>query len=394
MVTRILLALILAASCHVAALGDLSLSSPLMTDGMVLQRGINIVISGKGTAGAELKLQFGNQTKTTLVGPDGDWTVAIEPLAASTKPAELTITADESSIVLRDVVVGDVWLCSGQSNMAYKLAQCSGGKEAAAAANDRLLRVNKSAVRSKWETCTEEAAASTSGVAFFFANKLRQQNPDVPVGLIIRALSGSPIEAWMPVQALNKIDFCRKSVVDFHGDSDAGKKMLAFQKAEAAWKRIRRKEGAESAGKKPRFDGTPEQQVLAGIYAEGQPGRLWEGRIKPVVGYRIKGAIWYQGERNTKAGSACAAEYENMLPAMITAWRDAWGQGEFRFLAVQLPPFVKGGPNWITVQKGQAVGVTKVKNADFIDTSDLPDGGLHPKDKRPIGERLATKATR
>lgn len=388
--SRLFLTLIFAASTNAMALADLSLSSPLLTDGMVLQRGIKIVIRGKSKAGTELKLQFRNQIRITSVGPDGDWTISLEPLAASTEPDELKITTEESSIVLRDVVVGDVWLCSGQSNMGFKLSQCSGGKEAAAAAKDPLLRVNNN--RSTWKLCTKETAASTSGVAFYFANKLRQTNPDVPVGIIIRALSGTPIEAWMPEEALSRIDFCRESIARFRAEAEEGKKQLGFQKAEATWKRTRRKDGAKSAGKKPRFDGTAEQAVLAGIYVEGQPGRLWEGRIKPVVGYGIKGAIWYQGERNTKAGLACAAEYENMLPAMITAWRDAWGPGDFRFLVVQLPPFANGGTNWTVVQKGQASGVSKVKNADYVDTSDLPDGGLHPKDKRPIGERLAAKA--
>lgn len=392
MITRPVLTLILAV--HLTSIGFAEVSvDQLFTDGMVLQRGIDVVVRGEGKGGSDLTLKFKGQVKRTSVGQDGQWSITLDPLQASTESAELTIIAGESTIELRDVVVGDVWLCSGQSNMGFKLKACTGGKEAADASMDPLLRVNK--LRDTWKPCTGETAATTSGVAFFFGRKLRQDNPGVPVGIIVRALSGSPIEAWTPVEALNTIDFCRQTMERFGPESEEGGKYLAFQAAEAKRKRARRKNGDDkkAAGKKPAFDGSAEDLVLAGIYGAGLPGRLWAGRIEPVVGFGIKGVIWYQGERNTKAGDACAAQYTNMLPAMITAWRKAWGLGDFRFLVVQLPPFAKGGANWKVVQKGQASGVSKVKNAACVDTSDLPDGGLHPTGKLPIGERLALQAS-
>lgn len=393
MITRPVLTLILAV--HLTSIGFAEVSiDPLFADGMVLQRGIDIVVRGEGEGGTELSLKFQGQTRTTSVGQDGQWSITLDPLRASTEPSELTVTAGRTAIKLRDVVVGDVWLCSGQSNMGFKLNACTGGKEAAETSKDPLLRVNK--LRDTWRPCTGETAATTSGVAFFFGKKLRQDNPNVPVGLIVRAVSGTPIEAWTPIEALNTIDFCHRTMERFGAETEEGRRYLAFRAAEAKWKRARRKNGDDkkAAGKKPKFEGSAEDLVLAGIYGAGMPGRLWIDRIQPVVGFGIKGVIWYQGERNTKAGEACAAQYVNMLPAMITSWRNAWGQGDFPFLVVQLPPFAKGGSNWNVVQRGQVSGVSKVNNAACIDTSDLPDGGLHPKDKLPIGERLALQASK
>ena len=123
---------------------------------MVLQRGMNITIQGGGEAGTKLKLRLQDQVKTTSVTRDGRWTITLDRMQASLEPTELTITAGESTVVLRDIVVGDVWLCSGQSNMGFKLASCTGGKEAAKAANDPLLRVNN--YRDTWKPCIAETA--------------------------------------------------------------------------------------------------------------------------------------------------------------------------------------------------------------------------------------------
>lgn len=372
------------------ALAEFSVD-PIFSDGMVLQRDLDVTIRGNGVAGASLELRFQGQRNKATVDRNGRWSVTLDPLSAASQPSMMTITVGRTSLVLRDIVVGDVWLCSGQSNMGFKLAKCISGENAAQNANDTLLRVNN--FRDTWKPCVRETAAETSGVSFFFARKLRQQNPDVPIGIIVRALSGTPIEYWTPAESLKSIEFCRQAINRFTTESDEGRKILDFLAAEDEWKKARRKAGKDRkvAGRKPRYEGDQETLVLGEIYGAGNPGRLWRERIKPEVGFGLKGVIWYQGERNTKAGNACASHYHQMLAVMIRSWRKAWNQGDFRFLVVQLPPFDRGGPNWSVVQKGQSSGVSEVPNADYIDTSDLPDDGLHPKDKRPIGERLAEK---
>lgn len=328
---------------------------------------------------------------------------------ASLDPATLLVKSEGKTIRIADVLVGDVWVCSGQSNMGFRLSNCVDGASVAAVASDTRLRVNnyrstqslqrdrkrEASARSRtWEPCVGEVASRTSGVAYFFGRKLREKNPDVPVGLIVRALSGSPIEAWMPMATLKQVEYSNEMMKRFHSESDEAKNWLAYAAAEAAWKQKERKEGRAAAGKRPRYAGERETMALAESYCAENPGKLWRGRITPIVPYSIAGVIWYQGERNSKSGQASALAYEELLVSLIASWRAAWDQWDFPFLVVQLPKLAKGGPNWSLVQKAQAVAVSRVPNADFIDTSDLPDGGLHPKDKRPIGERLADKVTR
>jgi len=131
---------------------------------------------------------------------------------------------------------------------------------------------------------------------------------------------------------------------------------------------------------------------LTEIYCAENPGRLWRDRIHPWSGFAIAGTIWYQGERNTKAGDDCAKNYGAMLKALIASWRKEWKQGDFRFLVVQLPTFEKGSRNWSVIQEQQAATANETANADYIDIRDLPVEGLHPSNKQPVGERLAEKA--
>jgi len=389
-------------------LAEVSLD-PLFSDGMVLQRGVPIAIFGTGTPNEKVSVSFRDGSKAVPVGADGNWKLSLEPVNASPEPGTLLVESEGKSIRIADVLVGDVWVCSGQSNMGFKLVNCVDGESVAAAASDTQLRINnyRSAQslerdskqqagtrRSAWEPCVGEVASESSGVAYFFGRKLREMNPDIPVGLIVRALSGSPIEAWTPVSALKQVGFSSEMMKRFHSDSDESQMWLAYAAAESEWKQKERKEGRPAAGKRPRFSGDRETMALAESYCAENPGKEWRRRIAPIVPYSIAGVIWYQGERNSKSGQASAVAYEELLVALITSWRAAWEQGEFRFLVVRLPQLAKGGPNWTIVQKSQAAAVSRVSNADYIDTSDLPDGGLHPKDKRPVGERLAEKATR
>lgn len=367
--------------------GELAVA-PIFSDGTVLQRDTPIVIWGTAEPGRKVSISFRDENQIVTVGADGAWKGSLESRNASSQPATLRVKTGDEAIAIANVLVGDVWLCSGQSNMGFKLAKCADGEADAANASDTLLRVNN--YRGAWQSCVGTVAAETSGVAYYFARKRREMEPDVPVGLIIRALSGSPVEAWTPVKALKNVGFAREMMKRFEAGSDAGKRWLAY--AEAERKRKRRKGEPRAAGKRPTFGGDKDTKVLAEIYYEGNPGRLWRERIKPLAGYTMAGVMWYQGERNSKAGEIAASAYSDLLVALITSWRAEWGQGDFRFLAVQLPPFAKGGPHWRIVQQRQAAAVKKVANAECVDLNDLPDDGLlHSPSKRPVGERLANK---
>lgn len=208
----------------------------------------------------------------------------------------------------------------------------------------------------------------------------------VPVGLIARALGGTPVEWWTPLDKLERVPFAKAAI------EHPSPKWVAYDQAVAEWKKRVDAEGRKVAGKKPEVPGSGEEQVLASIYAAGKPGSLYAQHFQSMAGFGIRGAIWYQGERNSKAGVEASKAYRPLLANMITSWREEWGQGEFPFMAVQLPVFSKGGPGWAVIQKSQAAAVSDVPNAGYIDIRDQPDDGLHPKNKKPIGERLAKRA--
>ena len=161
--------------------------------------------------------------------------------------------------------------------------------------------------------------------------------------------------------------------------------------ADGNWKASLIRMNASTQSATLRVESGGETIEIANVYSDN-PGRLWRERIEPLVGYSVAGMIWYQGERNSKAGEAAASAYNDLLVALITSWRSAWGQGDLRFLAVQLPPFAKGGENWAIVQQCQATAVKRVSNVELIDLTDLPDEGqLHPPNKLRVGERLADR---
>ena len=364
---------------------------PMFSDGAVLQRNQPITIWGTSAPSSKVTVSFHGQKKSANSDSEGRWKLRLDPMAENAQGRELLIESGSEKVPIKDIVIGEVWLCSGQSNMAWTLQKCVDAESEVAKAVDPMIRVNLASKKDRWDPCVGRVAASTSGVAYYFARKLRQDHPEVPVGLIVRAVGGTPIEDWTPLESLEKVPFAARQLEEFEASSEKGKAIVAHRKAEAEWKRKTRSEGRKAAGPKPTSDLSAEDLVLGGIYG-GSPGRLWRAHLAPLAGYTVSGALWYQGERNSKAGKEAATAYRDLLPAMISSWRNAWGQGDFRFLVVQLPTYSRGADNWSIVQESQAIGVTRVSNADFVDIRDLPDGGLHPVDKKPVGERLAAKA--
>lgn len=363
----------------------------IFSNGAVFQRDQPVSVWGTSAPSSRVTVSFHGQEKSATSNAEGQWQLELDPMAANTQGSELLIESGSKKVTIKDIVIGEVWLCSGQSNMAWTLQKCVDAESEVAAASDPLIRVNLASKKDRWDVCVGKVAASTSGVAYYFARKLRQKQPDVPVGLIVRAVGGTPIEDWTPLESLERVPFAAGQIGEFGASSEKGKALRTHRQAEAEWKRKIKSEGRKAAGPKPTSTLNAEELVLGGIYG-GSPGRLWRAHLAPVAGYTISGALWYQGERNSKAGKEAATAYRDLLPAMISSWRKAWDQADFRFLVVQLPTYARGSDNWSIVQESQAIGVTRVSNADFVDIRDLPDGGLHPVDKKPVGERLAAKA--
>lgn len=356
--------------------------APVFGDHMVLQRDMSLPVWGVGDPGTTVTVSFGAQEHETRVREDGQWRVVLDATQASAQPSRMTVSDTTATLSFEDVLVGEVWICSGQSNMQYKLSSCDNAEQEIAKADQPLLRLNTA---QGWSASSPESVPGFSAVAYFFGRKL-QAETGVPVGLIARAVGGTPIEWWTPADKLERVPFAKSAM---QSPADDWKK---YELAVVAWKKKVKAEGRKEAGPKPAPVGTAEEGVLAGIYAPQRIGSLFKHHLHPIAGFGLGGAIWYQGERNTKAGLENAKAYRALLANMISSWREVWGQGDFAFLVVQLPTFAGGSEGWAVVQEAQAAAIDDVPNAGYIDIRDQADGGLHPKNKKPVGERLADLA--
>ena len=368
------------------AAADLKVS-PVFGDHMVVQRDKPIHVWGWTTAGSEVKVDLADKTATTIADGKGRFDVFLDSLPAG-GPHQMTIHADETR-VFKDVLVGEVWICSGQSNMAWTVANSNDADLESMAAkfpNLRLISVPKLASQEplhdfdgQWEACTPETVKEFSAVGYFFGRQLHQ-TLDVPVGLIDNAWGGSAAEAWV-----------RRDVLENAGDYD---ELLAqwdelaktydHDKALANWQTKMEKWNKEKKGGKPR---KPQNRL------EGQhrPANLYNGVLMPVLGYTSKGVIWYQGESN--AGRAY--QYRNLFPLMIQNWRDDWKQDELPFYWVQLADYrdevtEPQDSTWAELREAQTMTMSKLPNtgeAVIVDLGEASD--IHPKNKQVVGKRLA-----
>ena len=327
MAKRIVLAMVLVLMVAGTGLAE-PVPAPVFGNGMVLQRGMAVPVWGKAEPGEEVTVTFAGQRVSGKADGKGVWRVKLAALKASGEPAQMKI----GPTTLTDVVVGEVWLCSGQSNMAWTLGKDAKAKTELPQAKDDLLRFSGNS--GGWVKVTPETAGRCSGVAYYFGKELRK-HVKTPIGLLVRAVGGTPIESWTP-PATN----------------------------EASRKRFKLPEG----------------------WSGGE--RNWRANIVPVVGYAVRGAIWYQGERNAKNGLAW--EYRYLLPAMIQAWRDAWGQGDFPFYWVQVPTQGGGGEvdPWSVLRDSMRRVIDQTTNGGMAVFHDHGPS-LHPPNKGPAGVRLS-----
>jgi sialate O-acetylesterase len=362
----LILTLLLAAS---APRAEVSLH-PLFSDHMVLQQGIPAPVWGTAAAGEEVTVSFAGQKKSARAGADGRWMVKLDPMKPG-GPHEMTI----GTVTLKNVLVGEVWVCSGQSNMEWSVKASKNAPEEIAAAAFPLIRLftvpKKPAdtpqrdVVGSWKECSPESVPGFSAVGYFFGRELHKAR-NIPIGLIHTSWGGTAAELWTSRRVL-EADPEFKPMIE---QQEA--RMKAF--AEAS-------EKAKAEGKaSPKKPGPG-------------PTQLYNGMIAPLLPYAIAGAIWYQGESN--AGRA--KQYQKLFPAMIKNWRDDWGQGDFPFLFVQLANFMKRKPepaesNWAALREAQTMTLSLPKTgmAVIIDIGDEKD--IHPRNKQDVGKRLALAA--
>ena len=384
---------LLAVTLHTAH-ASLQLASPF-SDHAVLQRDIPVPVWGwDDQPGATITVAFGGQTKQTLVNAAGVWRVDLEPLAAVATGADLVVTGS-SAITLHDIVVGEVWLASGQSNMEWAMHDTRGyAAEQALPANPliRHLRIDHlgadlpgtRAPNGGWKSAGADTLGTFSGVGYFFA-KLLSEKLQVPVGIIHSSWGGTPIESWIPEPVLR----VSRSWPAFSTEWQAALKVYPEKYAqqpalEAAWQKA---QADFKATGKPVTMSWPRPPMGPG--SAYRPAGLYNAMIAPLAPYALRGALWYQGESNVGRHD----DYAELLPAMIHAWRALWPEGDFPFLVVQLPNFSDNhkatGRAWAQLREAQAAALKfpAVGMAVTID-NDEPDN-LHPTNKRPVGERLA-----
>lgn len=346
-------------------------------DHMVLQGGAPLPFWGQGEPGQKIRVSIrGDEgkvlaSKEAVVDASGQWRLELPSLQQGAACEVHIVCADGSEVLFGDVLIGEVWLCSGQSNMAWDVSQSENGEAAVAAANHpeiRLFQVSRAVkdapqvdLEGSWEICRPEAVADFSAVAYYFGRELRREQ-DVPVGLIGSYWGGTPAQAWTPREP--------------QAGDPATRTQIDKYKAYTALSAETRK-NPEAYGK----------------FGQKGPGCLYNGMIHPLIPYAIRGAIWYQGESNASDPRG----YKTLFPMMIQAWREHWGQGEFPFLYVELANYQKAQVDpveegWASIREaqGSALSLPAAYAVTAIDIGAADT--VHPLDKESVGRRLALAA--
>jgi sialate O-acetylesterase len=324
----------------------------LFSDHMVLQCDKPVPIWGWAPAGEKITVEFAGQTQKTTADANGKWTVKLDALKASAEPRELKV----GGIIIRDVLVGEVWLGSGQSNMAMGVSRARDYNAEQVAANLPLIRMFKensaaanlpqSDASGQWVICSSETVGTFSATLYFFGRELYRELK-VPMGLINSSVGGTPIESWVAEEAQKQLP-----------------------KAKATGQKVPRKP----------------TDPLDMAKRKGSVGGLFNGKIAPLIPYAMRGAMWYQGEANSHPGKGLLYQYQ--LPLLVNDWRMRWGE-EFPFAWVQLPNFTREGDGWPLVREGM-LKTLKLLRTGMAITIDIGDPqNIHPQNKQDVGKRLA-----
>ncbi|MBL9205873.1 MAG: sialate O-acetylesterase [Opitutaceae bacterium] len=372
--------------------------SGLFTDGVVLQRDKPIRVWGWAEPGAEVTVSLQDTTSRTHAGADGAWGLELPARAAVRAGIELSARSQGNEVRVRDVLVGEVWLCSGQSNMEWMVSQSDQGDEEVSSArfpHIRHFRVPKLAaetpqadVRGVWRPAVPEHVGAFTGVGFFFAREVHLALEGVPVGLINASWGGKMIEVFLPPTAIARTPHGpaieRRWLAE---TAEMNARQVDYPRLLDEWTRARtlaRERGESFARARP--------SNPAEILAQHRPCCAFNGMIAPLVPCSIRGTLWYQGEHNISR----PAEYLTLFPALIHDWRERFGQGETPFYFVQLSaysaPMDKSRIGFAELRDAQTrtLAVPATGMAVTIDIG-TPDN-VHPRNKQDVGRRLARLA--
>ncbi|MBD3626513.1 sialate O-acetylesterase [Cyclobacterium sp. GBPx2] len=338
----------------------------VFADHMVLQRGQEIPVWGSADSRERVTVSFQGKEYRVRADREGNWELKMDALSKG-GPYTLTVTTRDESVTYENVMIGDVWLLGGQSNMEWALKNTNNGEDSIKTAKHpdiRLFEVGRNlslepiddVPEAKWSVCSPETVENFSAIGYYFARRI-QTDLDVPIGLLDINWGGTLSEAWTSPEALMSHEDFRERVVTNQTEGP--------------------KDFSDPEVRKPNL----------------WPTSLYYGMLEPVIPFAIKGALWYQGESN--AGRAY--QYREIFPLLITDWRDKWGQGDFPFLWVQLANFrqPKDEPadsDWAELREAQSMTLSlpNTGQAVIIDKGEADD--IHPRDKWTVGERLAKAA--
>jgi carbohydrate esterase-like sialic acid-specific acetylesterase len=364
----------------------------IISDHMVLQADAAVPIWGWADAGEKVTVSLAGQSQSAQAGADGTWRVTLAPLAAGSEPRALTVQGS-NTLTVNDVLVGEVWLASGQSNMAFQVSRGLNAEQEIAAAKSpqiRMFSVQRNPQRTsqadcigQWQICSPETVGHFSAVAYFFGRELNHRLK-TPVGLVNSSVGGTDIAAWTSEEVQAKVPEL-KAQLDRWATEDAAydpvEAATQQEKQLAAWKKrvVQAKEAGRVPPRKPRSNVQPRLDA-------NYPANLYNGMIAPLIPYAVRGAIWYQGEHNT-ATAERASLYRMQLPLLIADWRARWGT-DFPFAWVQLPNYDR--KDFRPEVREAMLQSLRVKNTGMAITIDVGDpADNHPKNKQEVGRRLA-----
>lgn len=367
--------------CGLASIATAETKLPnIFSDGMVLQQGQENKIWGRDNPGQAIAIAIGDHQLSATADAAGNWEAKLPSLPVG-GPHLLTVAGSSAKIV-RDVLVGEVWICSGQSNMQWSInASNDPDMERIAANFPKIRMINFPQTGSqepiwshderRWQVCSPETVGNFSAVGYFFARQLHQTT-GVPIGMINNAWGGSACEAWINQNVMT-------SNTRFQTLMDR------WKASEARYQELSAKTGRSEEEEK-------EFKNLTNTMRGNQrPANIYNGVLKSHLGYGIRGAIWYQGESN--AGRAY--QYRDLFPLMIQNWRTEWGQGDFPFYWVQLADFraektEPGESDWAELREAQTMTMDRLANIGQAVIIDIGEGkDIHPMNKVDVGRRLA-----
>lgn len=384
--------LLLLALCALPAWAQDTKLASVFTDHMVLQRELPVPIWGTGTAGDSVTVEFAGQTVTGKVGENGRWQVILKSLPASAEGRSLVVKSKSTPVTLNDVVVGEVWLASGQSNMEWALYGAANSGTAISNATDAALRLFTvrqvvgekplTTVTGEWNQCAPQVAKNFSAVGYFFGRDLRKAL-GVPVGVICSAWGGTVAIAWTSRPALEAEPLLKRRIEEHDqniASYDAAKEEASYQGA-----LVKHQAAVEQAKAEGRPAPKAPVKRPAPTPTRNSPYRLYNGMIAPLVPLAFRGVIWYQGESD--AGQS--EQYRLLFPTLIKNWRHDFGR-EFPFLFVQIAPHNSMPAEIRDAQLHTWRTVPNTAMAVITDWGNPKD--IHPRDKEPVGARLALAA--